>query len=555
MLNFVYAHAVFLHKWPDNPGVALLDLADKFIHGYAAGDAYTDEIVMLVEGPQAPCTCRVSSYAHNWWIENADPKAELLSPKTLEKYLSHHREVRAAEDPAIAVIISDDESEAELSDSAIRVRISDDSGNDLDPATVVLSNDNVSGNEGDPAMDAIGVIILDNDYRDEEGLAMRILVSDNDDDKGDLAIDVIVSDNEADDEASGDDEDFGIDIFTSDDVLSSDEQQCFREHKTTVDARHSIYEKHMVGSGNKVGGQGEGGHAAVLLAVEASNGAGRKRHFEVYLDLELIMTTETLFSMKTAMQCLRHHQKVTGIIPVFHHVPGKWSPDSVMDIRNEVNAHVTAARACTHHTSRWAAALFMIMNDSKAKWHTCPFSYDGPDPSLLSVAGMQDLLDPEKHPEVGSGYNDSLPGPNGDGEYSTVSFMGSVHQTAMEAPAIFDNISEDIIDPPPYRPQYYPIHFRHPPLGIPTFEAPMEYDVSSGMARALTYMLSPLPDTDSSDDGNQSDVGIPGNGIIISDDNTKGNTDGDLGLIILSDSEVADEDGEDIVTISDDDDM
>ncbi|KAG6905590.1 hypothetical protein DXG01_001817 [Tephrocybe rancida] len=126
---------------------------------------------------------------------------------------------------------------------------------------------------------------------------------------------------------------------------------------------------------------------------------------------------------------------------------------------------------------------------------------------------------------------------------------------AMEAPAIFDNVSEDIIDPPPYQPQYYPIHFQHPPLGIPMFEAPMEYDVSSGMARALTYMPSPLPDTDSSDDGNQLDIGIPGDGIIISDDNTKGDMDGDLGLIILSDSEVTNEDGEDIVAISDDDDM
>ncbi|KAG6904301.1 hypothetical protein DXG01_011068, partial [Tephrocybe rancida] len=158
-----------------------------------------------------------------------------------------------AEDPAIAVIISDDESKAELSDSAIRVIISDDSGDDPDPAMVVLSDDDVSGNEGDPAMDAIGVIISDDDYGDEEGLAMRILVSNDDDDKGDLAINVIVSDDEADNEASGDDEDFGIDIFISDDVLSSDEQQCFGECKTTVDARHSIYGKCMVGSGDKVG--------------------------------------------------------------------------------------------------------------------------------------------------------------------------------------------------------------------------------------------------------------------------------------------------------------
>ncbi|KAG6903871.1 hypothetical protein DXG01_014268, partial [Tephrocybe rancida] len=179
------------------------------INGYAAGDAYTNEIAMLVEGPQAPLTCWVSLYAHNW-IDNADSKAELLSPKTVEKCLNHHREVQAAEDPAIAVIISDDKSEAELSNLTIRVIISDDLGDDPDPAMVVLSNDDVSGDESDPAMDAIGIVILDNDYGDEEGSAMRILVSVDDDDEGHLAINVIVSDDEADNEASGDDEDFGI---------------------------------------------------------------------------------------------------------------------------------------------------------------------------------------------------------------------------------------------------------------------------------------------------------------------------------------------------------
>ncbi|KAG6905599.1 hypothetical protein DXG01_001768, partial [Tephrocybe rancida] len=255
--NFVYAHAVFLHKWPDNPGVALPQLAHKVIHGYAAGDAYTDEIAMLVEGPQAPLTHWVSLYVHNWWIDNVDLKAKLLSPKTVEKCLNHHQEVRAAEDPAIAIIISDDESEAKLSDLAIRVIISNDLGDDPDLAMVVLSDGNVSGDESDPAMDAISVVISDNDYGDEEGSAMRILVSDNDDDKGHLAINVTVSDNEADDEASGDDEDFGIDIFISDDVLSSDEQQCFGECKMTVDTCHSIYGKRMVRSGNKVGVKGK----------------------------------------------------------------------------------------------------------------------------------------------------------------------------------------------------------------------------------------------------------------------------------------------------------
>ncbi|KAG6914028.1 hypothetical protein DXG01_002851 [Tephrocybe rancida] len=202
-----------------------------------------------------------------------------------------------------------------------------------------------------------------------------------------------------------------------------------------------------------------------------------------------------------------------------------------------------------------AAALFMIMNDSEAKWHTRPLGYNGPDPSLLSVAGMRDLLNPEQHPEVGSGYNDSLPGPNGDGEYSTVPSTGSIHETAMESPDMFDDVSEDIINPPPYWPQYYPMHFRNPPLGIPTFEAPMEHDVSWDIAWVLMYMPTPLPDTNSSDEGNDSDFGIPSDGIIISDDDTECDTDGDPGLIILSDSKVTNNDAEHMVTISDEDDM
>ncbi|KAG6904471.1 hypothetical protein DXG01_009680, partial [Tephrocybe rancida] len=172
------------------------------------------------------------------------------------------------------------------------------------------------------------------------------------------------------------------------------------------------------------------------------------------------------------MECLCHHRQVTGIIPVQPHIPRKWSLDSVMDIWNEVNAQVTAARARTHHTSRWAAALFI----SEAKWHAHPVGYDGPDPSGVSLDKMCDVLDPDQDPEEGSGYNDSLPGPSGDGKYSTLSSMGSIDQTATEAPTMFDELGKDIIDPPPYWPQYYPIHFRHPPLGVPTFEAPAEHD-------------------------------------------------------------------------------
>ncbi|KAG6915051.1 hypothetical protein DXG01_013696 [Tephrocybe rancida] len=321
---------------------------------------------------------------------------------------------------------------------------------------------------------------------------------------------------------------------------------------------------------------------ALLLAVEGSDNAGRKWQFEVYLDLELdppqiftaavirelqgapdhddltqlvssytltwwtckMTTKERLFSWTTALQCLGHHQKVTGIIPAHPHIPRKWLLDSVMDIWNEVNVQAMVARARTHHTSRQAAALFIIMNNSEAKWHARPVGYDGPDPSAVSLDGMGDVLDLDQDLQGGSGYKDSLPSPSGD---------GSVDQTAMEALTMFDNLSKDIIDPPPYWPQYYPIHFQHPPLGVPTFEAPIEHDVSSEMSQALRHMLTPLPDTDSSDDGNDLEVGIPGNGIIISDDDTEGDNYGDPSLIILSDCEVTNDDAENIVTISDDD--
>ncbi|KAG6905395.1 hypothetical protein DXG01_002993 [Tephrocybe rancida] len=166
------------------------------------------------------------------------------------------------------------------------------------------------------------------------------------------------------------------------------------------------------------------------------------------------------------------------------------------------------------------------MKNSKAKWHAHPVGYNGPDPSGVSLDRMCDVLDPDQDPEEGSGYNDSLPGSSGDGEYSTLSSTGSVDPTAMEAPTMFDELGKDIIEPPPYRPR-----------------------------RALMHMPMPLPETEWSDDGNDLDIGIPGDGIIISDDDTEGENDGDPSLIILSDSEVTDDDSEHMVTISDEDDM
>ncbi|KAG6914029.1 hypothetical protein DXG01_002852 [Tephrocybe rancida] len=194
---------------------------------------------------------QVSSYAHNWWINNANPKAQLLSPKTLNKCLKHHWEVQEAEAIAVPVIISDDESEAEQCNPAITVIILDDLGDGPDPAMpVVVSDEDISGNEVNPATEAIVIIILDDNSREEEEVAMRILISD---DEGNLAINVIISD----DEASGDDEGLGIDVFISDEELSGDEQQCFEEHTMTVDARHSSHGKCNTGYGGKMGVHGK----------------------------------------------------------------------------------------------------------------------------------------------------------------------------------------------------------------------------------------------------------------------------------------------------------
>ncbi|KAG6914538.1 hypothetical protein DXG01_016743 [Tephrocybe rancida] len=263
--NFVYAHAVFIDKWPDNPGVALPQLAHKFIHGYAAGDAYTDEIVMLVEGPQAPHTHRVSSYAHNWWIENADPTAKLLSPVTVEACLNHHQEVQAAGDAAIAVIISDDESEAKHHDPAIRAIISDDLADDLDAATkVVIYNDKLSGKESDLAS---RVVVLEAGSGDEDVSAMSmfrsnggfgevpaiiLLTSDacNSGDGANLSI-ITISDDEADERSE--DQGMGINVLVSDEELSGDERECPCEATTTVGTLRFSHGKSNTGAGHQMG--------------------------------------------------------------------------------------------------------------------------------------------------------------------------------------------------------------------------------------------------------------------------------------------------------------
>ncbi|KAG6914539.1 hypothetical protein DXG01_016744 [Tephrocybe rancida] len=280
---------------------------------------------------------------------------------------------------------------------------------------------------------------------------------------------------------------------------------------------------------------------ALLPAMEASDNAGRKRQFEGYLDLELGReSTPNLYcrcNSGIARSPGQQRPNMTCILIRIHMVDPE--PDNK---ENTFQRDISIAMPLSPSAGHW--------HHSRPALHSRKVVTSG-----VSLDRMCDVLDPDQDPEEGSGYNDLLPGPSGDGEYSTLSSTGSVDQTAMEAPTMFDKLGKDIIDPPPYRPWYSPIHFRHPPLGVPTFEAPTEHDVSSKISWALMHMPMPLPDTKWSDNGNDSDIGIPGNGIIISDDDTKGDNNGNPSLIILSDSEVTDDDSEYMVTISDEDDM
>ncbi|KAG6914181.1 hypothetical protein DXG01_001915 [Tephrocybe rancida] len=233
--------------------VALPQLAHKFIHGYAAGDVYPNEIVMLVD------TCRVSSYTHNWWIENTDPTAKLLSPVTVEACLDHHQEVQPARDAAIAVIISDNESKAEHHDPAIRAIISDNLANNLDAATkVVISNDKLSGEESDPAS---GVVVSEAGSGDEDvstmsmfrsnggfgegGSPARVLLTSdtcNSGDGADLSI-ITISDDEADNESE--DQGTGINVLVSDKELSGDERESPCEAAMTVGIEAKVPRQYM----------------------------------------------------------------------------------------------------------------------------------------------------------------------------------------------------------------------------------------------------------------------------------------------------------------------
>ncbi|KAG6905396.1 hypothetical protein DXG01_002994 [Tephrocybe rancida] len=190
-----------------------------------------------------------------------DPTAKLLSPVTAEACLDHHWEVQAAGDAAIAVIISDDESEAEHHDPAIRAIISDDS----DAATkVVISDDELSGKESDPAS---GVVVLEAGSGDEDVLAMSmfhsnggfgevlaiiLLTSDayNSRDGADLSI-ITISDDEADNELE--DQGMGINVLVSDEELSGDERECPCEAATTMGTLHFSHGKSNAGAGHQMG--------------------------------------------------------------------------------------------------------------------------------------------------------------------------------------------------------------------------------------------------------------------------------------------------------------
>ncbi|KAG6912885.1 hypothetical protein DXG01_011342 [Tephrocybe rancida] len=71
-----------------------------------------------------------------------------------------------------------------------------------------------------------------------------------------------------------------------------------------------------------------------------------------------------LFSTETLTECLNHHRTVTGKAPPKYPAAGKYSPNAVMDIWNELSVHATSALSRTHITSWRAAGLFLLWHGS-----------------------------------------------------------------------------------------------------------------------------------------------------------------------------------------------
>ncbi|KAG6905781.1 hypothetical protein DXG01_000782 [Tephrocybe rancida] len=168
-----------------------------------------------------------------------------------------------------------------------------------------------------------------------------------------------------------------------------------------------------------------------------------------------------LFSTETLTECLNHHWTVTGKAAPKYPTAGKYSPNAVMDIQNELSVHATSALSCTHITLWHAAGLTPP---------ACRFHNAG----CNSVHSCQ--------------IKTMDPGLTGDGEYLSLQNSASLSPT----PALpFKELSMDIINIPLLTPSAYLTHFWLPPLGHGAWVAPKQSMVDPKVAAMLLHVPPP----------------------------------------------------------------
>ncbi|KAG6905537.1 hypothetical protein DXG01_002091 [Tephrocybe rancida] len=193
-----------------------------------------------------------------------------------------------------------------------------------------------------------------------------------------------------------------------------------------------------------------------------------------------------VFNMNMVMCCLEHHCNVTGKVAPTYPVAGKYSTDAVINLRNEILAHTTTVLNRVYMTSRRAAGLYMLWQAStKQVQETEDLEHDM-DPSWVLLQDVKKLFKAvPQWTNIGSGYDSSLPGPAGDGIYS------SLPNSALSSPTPalpFENMSPDISTIPHLTPSAYSLHFRVPPLGPGAFAAPEESAIGPAIAAMFQYI-------------------------------------------------------------------
>ncbi|KAG6914749.1 hypothetical protein DXG01_015528 [Tephrocybe rancida] len=196
-----------------------------------------------------------------------------------------------------------------------------------------------------------------------------------------------------------------------------------------------------------------------------------------------------LFSMEALTECLNHHRTVTGKAPPKYPTTGKYSPNAVMDIQNELSIHATSALSRTHITSRRAAGLFLLWHGSMSNARETEDPPHDMDASWMSILQCTARLSPLVPNQIErSRYASSLPGPTGNGEYLSLPNSASSSPT----PALpFEELSADIINIPLLTPSAYPTHFRLPPLGHGAWVAPKQSMVDPKIATTLLHVPPP----------------------------------------------------------------